>query len=215
MLIELKNTILKMKHLDNAAPSGHFSKEPRPHETLNMTEYAVPKSEDGDQTRAVLVLNLDSSMPDHMLKEGLIGLFSIYGTVTSVEMATPFPGISSFTMPCTPHACLTRPHNPALSTCQALVVFQQSEDALSARRSLQDFTMWGRPLALFPAPLRSPPTPPPSRPAPPAASPAGRPRITSPSASPDTRRDRCSLLVAFAAAPTALPLRSPSVRPRP
>ncbi len=92
MLIELKNTILKMKHMDKGASSQHL--EPRPHEKSNGTDQFESNSSDCDPTRAVLVLNLDRSIPENTLREGLIGLFSIYGIVTSVEVTTPFPGTS-------------------------------------------------------------------------------------------------------------------------
>ena len=42
-----------------------------------------------------------------------------------------------------------------LATCQALVMYQRSDEALSARRNLHGFKMWGRPLILLPGTLRA------------------------------------------------------------
>ena len=49
-------------------------------------------AEENEQSCAVLVLNLENSMEENVLKEGLLGLLSIYGIVNRVELAMPFSG---------------------------------------------------------------------------------------------------------------------------
>ena len=94
MLIDLRNVVLKMRQAFDCFSFQQLIGEPcasisnRGENFLDETGTA----EENEQSCAVLVLNLENSMEENVLKEGLLGLLSIYGIVNRVELAMPFSG---------------------------------------------------------------------------------------------------------------------------
>eukprot|EP00961_Rhodomonas_salina_P266693 3604036-Rhodomonas_salina.2 len=127
-----------------------------------------------DATQDVFIYDLDSNIPIRDVEQGLLGLFSVFGTVTST-MALPGNA---------PHSCSVLDQYShqrcagARGTLQAVVSYTDSSAAEQAMERLQNFEIWGRPLRLAYARLQGD-----------AASPSSRAR---PSTAPHGTRKQAS-----------------------
>ena len=91
MLIDLKDIIINLKR--ECASEMHLPNDTKKvdHTKHNRHDPEFGQFQQGDLC-AIHVLNLDRNMPEKVLKEGLLGLLSIYGIVVRVDLAFPFTG---------------------------------------------------------------------------------------------------------------------------